>query len=174
MVENKNSKSFRLAVIVMVSSLSLIAFAGCDAQKASEEAAKVIEMTDSKEVMEKQEEKTEETKEVTRATGPRYRAYADVVNPEAEIGKGPVALYFTADWCSTCQKIKGNVKQDIASFPEGTNIVEVNFDDSKGLRERFGVDSQTTFIVLNKDGEVVKKLSVPTNGDLKDAIEKSL
>lgn len=70
-------------------------------------------------------------------------------------GEQTYALYFKADWCPVCALFETNLQAMLADFPEGTVILKANYDTETELKDKYGVDHQTTFIVINAQGEVV-------------------
>jgi len=86
-------------------------------------------------------------------------SYADYSADPAAFSAGPVVLFFHADWCPKCRETKENLTADPASLPDGLTVVEVDFDTETGLRQKYGVTVQHTFVQVDAGGE---KLSVWT------------
>lgn len=99
----------------------------------------------------------------------RFVAYADSEFQEVK-GKEPVTLFFHADWCVTCISLEKEINENIDELPEGVKIVKVNFDKEAELKKEYGILLQSTFVILDKDGNVVEKLAAPTFENLKNAI----
>lgn len=104
---------------------------------------------------------------------PKYITYTQSHN-DSIIGKSPTVLFFHADWCPTCRTIESNINDELASFPAGTQILKVNFDKETKLKQDYEVFVQSTLIVLDSAGNVVKKLAAPSNKELIAAIKTSL
>lgn len=104
---------------------------------------------------------------------PQYVDYTDE-SYSILITNKPFVLFFHADWCHTCQRLETDITAALESFPKGTKILKVDFDKVKHLREDYNVVLQSTFIVLNEEGTVISRLSVPTNAQLIEAITNSL
>ena len=76
-------------------------------------------------------------------------------------------VFFHASWCPTCKFYEKDIKEQ--GVPEGITIIEADYDAETELKERYGVTSQSTFVLLNDDGSVAKIW--PYGGGLRDASE---
>lgn len=74
-------------------------------------------------------------------------------------GEQPVALFFHADWCSTCVKLENKILA--ADFPEGALVLVVNYDEDVALKKEFGVTKQSTVVLLDADGEMFEVVMNP-------------
>ncbi|MCH2188723.1 thioredoxin family protein [Candidatus Gracilibacteria bacterium] len=86
---------------------------------------------------------------------------------EEFVGVAPnTVIFFHADWCGTCHK----VEQDILAgrIPDDINILVANYDTETELKKKYGVTTQTTFVHVDADGELVNKWM---KGDLATIIE---
>ncbi|MDQ3123640.1 MAG: thioredoxin family protein [bacterium] len=81
-----------------------------------------------------------------------YREYSEEALAEAS---GSKLLFFHAPWCPQCRALE----QDIQSkgVPEGQTIFKVDYDSNQALRQKYGVTIQTTFVLVNDQGELSKK-----------------
>lgn len=151
------SKKIRNIAGVFAFLLLTIGATGCTQQDA-EVAANVV--SDS-----------EPAKVVEAVTDARYTAYADSADV---IGEEPVTLFFHADWCGTCVGLEKDINNNIDELPENAKILKVDFDTETELKKEYGILMQSTFVLLDKDGNIVEKLAAPTFDKLKDAIAASL
>lgn len=76
----------------------------------------------------------------------------------------PVLVDFAAIWCSACRKLDNAVfaKSEIQGIIESKYVftrLEYESDDRK-LFEQYGVNRFPTLLVLNPQGEVIRRLSV--------------
>lgn len=149
----KSSKLFLFSAI-FISATLLLSGCGADNWEASMKTTDV--------------EKTE-----VAASNAQYKQFTQA-EYDALIGKSPFVLYFHADWCSTCKRLAANLKEDIGEFPEGTIVLEADFDKELQLRKEYNVVNQTTLLVFNAKGAVVKTLNVPSKIDLMDAVKASM
>lgn len=92
----------------------------------------------------------------------------------AALGKKPLVLFFHASWCPTCKIIEKDLNRELASFPEGTLILETDYDTETLLKQTYGITSQSILVILDAQGSVVKKLMAPENEQIKSAIQASL
>ena len=68
-------------------------------------------------------------------------------------------IYFTADWCPPCQAMKRETWPD--DGVEGAigewNAVKIDVDENPDLARQFAAESIPTMVVLNTDGEEVRR-----------------
>jgi thioredoxin 1 len=73
-------------------------------------------------------------------------------------------LYFTADWCNPCKKVKPIVEE--MNRESITKFQLVDVDSEMELAKRFEIRSVPTFILI-KDGEEIKRTTgAQTRGQL--------
>lgn len=82
-----------------------------------------------------------------------YVAYSEYAADPAAFSAGPVVLFFHADWCPKCRETDANLTADLTSLPEGLTVVKLDFDGETGLRQKYGVTVQHTFVQIDADGE---------------------
>ena len=70
-----------------------------------------------------------------------------------------VVLFFRASWCPTCRAIDADIKSNLSKIPSTLAILDVNYDDSAALKQKYGVTYQHTFVQVDKDGNLIKKWS---------------
>jgi thiol:disulfide interchange protein len=83
---------------------------------------------------------------------------------EAEANADAILLNFYADWCVTCDQMEPTLINTMSEIGLNENIYafRVNFGDdaeiSEGreLAEKFGIKTQSTYVVLKSDGEAFK------------------
>lgn len=107
---------------------------------------------------------------VTLLSSPQYKDYEDGV-----IGNGiGSVLFFHAAWCPYCikndQRLTGWFADPGPSFPV-YSVYKVDYDDSKDLRSQFGVTTQDTFILIDRDGNEERKLTFPNESSLYELLE---
>lgn len=90
------------------------------------------------------------------------------------LGKKPFVIFFHANWCSICTELTKDINKDLANFPEGTIILQANYDTESRLKQNYDVAIQSTIVVIDKTGKVVQSLLGPSIDDLKTAITQSL
>ncbi len=94
-----------------------------------------------------------------------YVAYSPeaVANSEAE----NILLTFSATWCPSCRTLDKNITENLSSIPAGTEIYKVDYDSNVALRQQYGVTTQHTHVLIDNNGEMIKKWSGGnTLGDL--------
>ena len=70
-----------------------------------------------------------------------------------------VVLFFRASWCPICRALDADIKANLSKIPESLAILDVNYDNSTALKQKYGVTYQHTFVQVDKDGNLIKKWS---------------
>ncbi len=70
-----------------------------------------------------------------------------------------VVLFFRASWCPTCIGLDKDIKANLGKIPASLTILDVNYDNSKDLKHKYGVTYQHTFVQVAADGTMIKKWS---------------
>jgi thiol-disulfide isomerase/thioredoxin len=70
-----------------------------------------------------------------------------------------VVLFFKASWCPSCRAVDGDIKTNLSKIPGSLAILDVNYDNSTALKQKYGVTYQHTFVQVDKDGNLIKKWS---------------
>ena len=70
-----------------------------------------------------------------------------------------VVLFFRASWCPTCRAVDTDIKANLSKIPSDLTILDVNYDDSTALKQKYSVTYQHTFVQVDKDGNQIKKWS---------------
>jgi thiol-disulfide isomerase/thioredoxin len=84
----------------------------------------------------------------TLATG-RYVTYdAGLVD---DTGYNTTVLFFYAAWCPECRGYDQALDQTV--IPDGVQILQVTYDDSQDLRQKYGVTIQSTFVRVDSRGD---------------------
>ncbi len=84
-----------------------------------------------------------------------YEAYA----PEklAKAKEGDVVLFFRASWCPTCRTLDADIKANSEAIPSDVTILDVNYDDSTALKQKYGVTYQHTLVQVDTEGNLIRK-----------------
>jgi len=86
-----------------------------------------------------------------------YEAY-DVAKL-ANTATGNVVLFFHASWCPTCRALDVDIKNNLKNIPPNVTILDVDYDNSDALKQKYGVTIQHTLVQVDKDGNLIKKWS---------------
>ncbi len=86
-----------------------------------------------------------------------YEVYAPEKLVKANVGN--VVLFFRASWCPTCKMVDADIRARLGSIPADLTILDVNYDDSTALKQKYGVTYQHTFVQVRADGSLIKKWS---------------
>ena len=111
-----------------------------------------------KDAMMKEDETSMMDKSDTMMKAGSYEAYA----PEKVMlasATHDVVLFFRASWCPTCRAVDADIKANLSKIPGSLAILDVNYDNSTALKQKYGVTYQHTFVQVDKDGNLIKKWS---------------
>lgn len=70
---------------------------------------------------------------------------------------GDVVLFFRASWCPTCRAVDADIKANLKDIPANLTILDVNYDSSSALKQKYGVTYQHTFVQVDAEGNQIKK-----------------
>lgn len=172
MMKKKSNTGIIVTVIVLaVITIGAFAFSGPSqqdkmmmAEKEAMEQKVMMEkeamMKDSDSMMQKDEMKKEGTmmeNDSIMMTKGSYEVYSPEKLAWAKDGK--VVLFFKASWCPSCKAVDADIKANLSSIPEGTHILEVDYDKSVDLKKKYGVTYQHTFVQVDTTGAQLTKWS---------------
>jgi thioredoxin 1 len=99
-----------------------------------------------------------------------YESYSPDKLARAE--KGIVVLFFRASWCPTCRALDASIRSGLGTIPEGVTILDVDYDNSTALKQKYGVTYQHTLVQVNTSGgQLAKWTGSPTLSDLVSKIK---
>ena len=87
-----------------------------------------------------------------------YVAYAPEKLAMAKDG-GKVVLFFHASWCPTCKALDSDIKARLNDIPGGVTILDVDYDNSAALKQKYGVTTQHTLVQVDASGNQLAKWS---------------
>lgn len=74
-------------------------------------------------------------------------------------------LYFTADWCNPCKKVRP-VVDEISREYSDAKFITIDADTELELVEKFGIKSVPTFILIDDGKEVSRTTGAKTKEEL--------
>lgn len=83
----------------------------------------------------------------------RYAQYEQ--QKVSESGFNTTILFFYAAWCPECRSFKQAITN--SAIPDGTQVLEVNYDSSSDLKKQHGVTLQSTFVKVSQNGDQQSK-----------------
>ena len=126
-------------------------------KKMSEENAMMKADATKADAMMKKEDTTMMKSDTMMKAG-SYEAYAPEKVAMASADHD-VVLFFRAGWCPTCRSVDADIKANLGKIPSSLTILDVNYDNSTALKQKYGVTYQHTFVQVDKDGNLIKKWS---------------
>ena len=82
-----------------------------------------------------------------------YRDYSE--EALAEAGYETNVIFFHASWCPECRAFEQAI--EAGPIPDGVQILKADYDTEAALKDRYGVDIQTTFVKVDDAGEMISK-----------------
>jgi thioredoxin 1 len=83
-----------------------------------------------------------------------------------------VVLFFHASWCPTCIALDKDIKSHVKDIPSNLTILDVDYDTSTSLKQKYGVTVQHTLVEVDAKGNLIKKwLGSPTLADLASKVK---
>ena len=117
-----------------------------------------IVVTDTNdEVMMKKDEGVAKAVGETMMKAGSYESYS--AEKIAKAATGNVVLFFKANWCPTCRGVDADIRAHLENIPSNLTILDVNYDNSTSLKQKYGVTYQHTFVQVDAEGNLIKKWS---------------
>lgn len=80
---------------------------------------------------------------------------------------GDVVLFFRASWCPTCRALDADIKANLKNIPSNVTILDVDYDNSTTLKQKYGVTYQHTLVQVDSSGNQIGKwMGSPTLASL--------
>jgi thiol-disulfide isomerase/thioredoxin len=76
-----------------------------------------------------------------------------------EAGGRKRVYFFHATWCSNCRAADKALKAERERIPPDVVLFRTNFDTARALKQRYAVTYQHTFVLVDAEGEMVRKWS---------------
>ena len=80
-----------------------------------------------------------------------YRDYSE--DALAEAGYETNVIFFHASWCPECRAFEQAI--EAGPIPDGVQILKADYDTETALKDKYGVDIQTTFVKVDDSGEMI-------------------
>ncbi len=94
------------------------------------------------------------------------RSYKDAIKKSEKEGV-PVLVFFEADWCGWCKKMKRDslTDKDVKEIMKNYILVLVDYDRNKSVARRFGVRSIPSYVITNAKERRLKSGNGYLNAD---------
>jgi thioredoxin 1 len=102
-----------------------------------------------------------------RSTGKKV-IFTDMAAAQALAAKGPVVLFFAADWCPYCQADLTDINANGSRLKDIT-VVVLDYDKERAVKKQFGVTVQDTFVQIDAQG---KKLAAWNGGGVDGILQR--
>jgi len=89
------------------------------------------------------------------ATAESPGVYTDYNEQKLAQTAGTKILFFHAPWCPQCRQLEADIKKGV--IPAGVTVFKVDYDSNQKLRQKYGVSLQTTLVLVDDNGNLVKK-----------------
>lgn len=100
---------------------------------------------------------------------------ADNFQTEVQNAGKPVILDFWATWCPHCKRIAPVYEQIAAEYGDRMVVGKVDSDEEPGLAQKYNIEYLPTFVLLDKDGNVVDSVVAPAGkAALEEFINKNI
>lgn len=96
-------------------------------------------------------------------TAGAYISQSDYERSQTDYQGTKIVLFFDAKWCSTCKQARDNIRAN--PVPLGLTIVDIDFDASIDLRQKYGVTVQHTFVQIDEQGNLLAKWAGSVTAD---------
>lgn len=122
------------------------------------------EMMDKKDVMASDDNKEwteEEKKEMESEEMKKQEAkmmkweYIEYSENAVKNASWNIVLFFHANWCPTCKAFEKQVLSE--NIPEWLTILKVDYDNSDDLKKKYSVLTQTTFVQIDSNWNMIKR-----------------
>lgn len=145
--------------IITIALISLLTLASCtkaEKEEVSEILSEPVKVT---------EPEAPEVSEVSETSGGEYLAYSEE-KYDSLLGQERFALFFHAEWCPTCISMEKDIKENLSKFPEGATVLVADYDSETELKQKYGIVSQSTIVIIDAEGNEVKKLAAPSSDEI--------
>jgi thiol-disulfide isomerase/thioredoxin len=98
--------------------------------------------------------------------------YADYSASSLASTGGTRIIFFHASWCPQCRQLDASIKA--GKVPDNVTIFKTDYDSNQALRQKYGVTIQTTVVLVDANGNLVKKYVAYDNPTLKSVTDNLL
>lgn len=147
----------KMNTIVLIAITLIVIAAGLWYWTTSDSMDKVMKDSSDMAMMDKDYDDQLESENMMEGSAGSYEKYDSAKLAKAE--SGDVILFFRASWCPSCIALDTDIKNSLRDIPADVTILEVDYDNSTELKQKYGVTYQHTFVQVNEDGNELKQWS---------------
>ena len=98
----------------------------------------------------------------------RESIYLDALNIDFQkLEEGFKVLFFTSDWCISCQSLDRSLQSQLSDLPKGLIIIKVDLENSE-LTDQYNVKVPHTILFIGQDNQELSRKQNSTFQDLLD------
>lgn len=86
-----------------------------------------------------------------------YLAYSQAAYDSSAAKKR--VLFFHATWCPTCKAANLEFEANLGKIPEDVVLLKTDYDTENALKQKYGITYQHTFVLVDSEGNELKKWS---------------
>jgi thioredoxin-like negative regulator of GroEL len=86
-----------------------------------------------------------------------YLDYSDSILVSAQQKGQPILFFAATTWCQTCSALEEEILERQSEIPTDVTILKVDYDNNKLMNQKWQVTAQHTLIVLDEEGQEVKR-----------------
>ena len=84
-----------------------------------------------------------------------YTAYSPEALAAATTDNQKAVIFFHASWCPTCKAASEDFQANIDQIPSDVTILKADYDTETGLKKKYGVVMQDTFVQVDNEGKAI-------------------
>ncbi len=145
-----------MVLVIVVVIVGVVFASKNDSEDSMQKDSQVEEEMMEKESASKTEDgKVMAEKEETMMESGSYETYS--LEKLALASEGDVVLFFRASWCPTCRALDADIKANMKNIPAKVAILDVDYDNSTALKQKYGVTYQHTLVQVDANGNQITK-----------------
>lgn len=144
-----------IAALLLLATIGVLVFSGDSEENTTISSSVENSQLNTSEMnqLEQNDTNNEENSETQTASG--GLGYVDYSEETLALSQGSTRIvFFHAPWCSVCNFFEGQIEEQ--GVPNDVTILKVDFDTEDELKSQYGVNVQSTFVLLDDNGNVVE------------------
>lgn len=88
---------------------------------------------------------------------PHYFDYSRISLAKAKQNGRTVLFFAATSWCNTCSALDLELKDRSSILPSDVSVLKIDYDHDVATNRAYGISSQHTMILLDKNGDEIKR-----------------